>query len=273
MAVFALHAQQSRIPEIGIVQNIENDSLLHAAGYSYLVENTSKFLSPRTVTDETFQEKLAIIKQSRIPLFACNLFIPGDMKVVGPSVDENAVLEYVEIVFKRAQQAGLKMIIWGSGGSRAIPEGFNRQKAKEQFISIAKKIATIASRYNIVVALENLNTTEVNFINTVKEALDIVRSVQHDNLRLCADLYHMLKENESPDVIIEANQYVIYCEVAEKEGRTPPGTKGDNFRPFFSALKKIGFHGKVVIECRWENLETQAHRAYIELRNQLAEVY
>jgi sugar phosphate isomerase/epimerase len=269
----AVNAQQRSVPEIGVVQNIENDSLLRAFGYRYLVENTSKFLSPRTVSEEQFQEKLAIIKRSRVPLYACNIFIPGDLKVVGPSVNENAVLEYVEKVFQRAQQAGLTMIIWGSGGSRRIPDGFDRQKAKGQFISIAKKIAATASKYNIILALENLNTAEVNFITTVKEALEIVKAVDHKNLRLCTDLYHMLKENESPDVIAAAKDYVVYCELAEKEGRTPPGVHGDNFRPYFSALKKIGFKGKVVIECNWGNIETQGDAAYRAVKKQLAEVF
>jgi sugar phosphate isomerase/epimerase len=268
-----IHAQQKQVPEIGVVQDIENDSLLQIFGYRYLVENTSKFLSPRTVSDEQFQEKLNVLRKSRIPVYACNIFIPGDLKVVGPSVNESEVLDYVEKVFARAQQADLTMIIWGSSGSRRVPDGFDRTKAKEQFIAIAQKIAAVAARYNIILALENLNTTEANFITTVKEALEIVKSVNHKNLRICTDIYHMLKENESPDVILEAKGFVVYCEVAEKEGRTPPGVHGDNFRPYLSALKKIGFSGKIVIECRWENIEKQGKSAYQELEKQVREVF
>jgi sugar phosphate isomerase/epimerase len=267
------NAQKKSIPEIGIVQNIENDSLLSAFGYRYLIENTSKLLSPKTVSDEQFKEKLQIIKKSRIPLFACNIFIPGELKVVGPSIDEAAVLAYVEIVFQRAKAAGLKMIIWGSGGSRRVPDGFDTAKAKEQFIAMGKKIATLASKYNIVLALENLNASEVNFINTVAEALEIVKAVNHKNLRLCTDLYHMLKENELPDIIAQAKGYAVYCEVAEKDGRTPPGVHGDDFRPYFKALKNIGFNGKIIIECRWDNIETQGGSAYTELRKQIDDVF
>ena len=54
----------------------------------------------------------------------------------------------------------------------ARSDGFDSQ-AKEQFISIAKKIAAKASQYNITLALENLNSTETNFITTVEEALDV----------------------------------------------------------------------------------------------------
>lgn len=268
------HAQQKiGVPEIGVVNDIENDSLLHAFGYRYLVESTNKILSPRNVSEQQFKVYLQTIKKLRVPLFASNLFIPGDLKVVGPNVDERAVLFYVEIVLQRAQAANLKMITWGSGGSRGVPEGFDRAQAKEQFISIAKKIAVLAAKYNIVLALENLNSTECNFITTAKEALEIVKAVDHKNLRVCIDLYHMLKEGEGPEVIATAKNYVVYCEVAEKEGRTPPGVQGDDFTPYLKELKKIGYEGKIVIECRWKNIATQGSIAYLALRKQLDEVY
>jgi sugar phosphate isomerase/epimerase len=237
------------------------------------VENTAKLFSPRNISEQQFQDRLQTIKRLRVPLFASNIFIPGDLKVVGPVVDEQAVLSYVQIVFQRAQTAGLKMIIWGSGGSRGVPDGFDRAKAKEQFIAMAKKITQLASAHNITLALESLNSTEANFINTVKEALEVVKAVDHKNLRLCVDIYHMLKEGESPAIIAETKKYIAYCELAEKEGRTPPGVRGEDFRPYLSALKNIGYKGKIVIECRWEDFAKQGNMAYTALQMQVNEVY
>jgi sugar phosphate isomerase/epimerase len=206
-------------------------------------------------------------------LFGTNLFIPGDLKTVGPAVDEKSVLSFVEGVFQRGRAAGIKMIIWGSGGSRGIPEGFDRAKAREQFISMARKIAALAKNYNIILALENLNSTECNFITSVAEAYDIVKSVDHDNFRLCADIYHMLKEGESATVIERTKKYLVYCEIAEKENRTPPGVHGENFKPYLQALKKIGYKGNIVIECRWEDFGAQGLSAYRYLYKQMEEVY
>ncbi len=261
------------VPSIGLVENLENDSVLHAFGYEYLVASTQKIFSPRNVSADQFQVYLQKIKALQVPLFACNLFIPGDLKVVGSVVDKNAVLQYVEVVFKRAQISGLKMIIWGSGGSRGIPAGFDRAKAKEQFVYIAKKIAVLAEKYKIIVALENLNSTECNFINTLQEALEIATAVDHNNFRLCADVYHMLKENETPDVIASAKKYIVYCEVAEKEGRTPPGVHDEDFTPYLSALRKINYRGNISIECRWKNVNEQGYNAYRVLRKQIDDVY
>ena len=114
-------------------------------------------------------------------------------------------------------------------------------------------------------------TTETNFITTVEEALDII--VDHKNLRLCVDIYHMRKEGESPSSIVKAKNYIIYCEVAEKEGRTPPGVQGDDFRPYFTALKQVGYHDKISIECRWEDVAAQGQMAFQKLQTQIQDVY
>lgn len=262
-----------KTPEIGVVQNIENDSLLRQYGYRYVVESVGKLISPKTVSEQQFELNLHKIKKLQTPMYAFNIFIPGELKVVGPQVNEESVLQYVEIVFQRARKAGVNRIIWGSGGSRRVPEGFDPQIAKQQFVSIAKKIAALAERHNITLALENLNSTETNFINTVAEALDVVKSVDHKNLRLCVDVYHMLKEGEAAAGIEKTKGYVIYCEVAEKEGRTPPGVQGDDFRPYLAALKNIGYEGLVMIECRWTNINTEGLPAIVYLRNQIDEVY
>lgn len=260
-------------PEIGIAQSMENDSLLSASGYRYLIESTAKCFSPIKVTEQQFQETLSSIKKLKISLFAVNLFIPGELKVVGPTVDEVAILAYTEKVFQRCKTANVKMITWGSGGSRRLPDGFDPIKAKDQFINIARKISTQAAQYDVVLALENLNSTETNFITTLHEAIEVVSKVDHLNFRLCADIYHMMKENEDPSIIQKGKGYIIHCEIAEKEKRTPPGTSGDDFRPYLKELMKIKYKGKITLECRWENLTIQAPLAFQEIERQIDDVY
>ena len=260
-------------PGIGIATDYHYDSLLFAQGYCCLVESVQKILSPRIVSDDQFQVNAKVLKNLKTDLYAVNIFLPGDLKLVGPSVDEAAILSYAEIVFKRCQQLEIRLLVLGSGGARRIPEGFDSKEARRQFVSISQKLALHAKRYNITIALENLNSSETNFITTVKEALEIVKRVNQPNFKLCADIYHMLKENELPSAIEKAGAYLVHCDIAEKEGRTPPGTKGDDFRPYLSALRKVGYSGKIILECRWENLPSQVMPAITSLQHQLDEVY
>lgn len=272
-AITCLGQSKTALPEIGVVQDYENDSLLQAQGYQFLVESTHKLFSPIEVSEQAYQDRLPGLQQLAIPLYGSNIFIPGSLKVVGPEVKEQAVLAYVEEVFERAKATGINMIIWGSGGSRQVPDGFSRTKAKAQFIAMARKVAGRAKEHGIMLAFESLNSTEANFVNTAAEALEIVKAVDHEHFRLNVDIYHMLKEDEGPAIIEQAEGYVVYCEVAEEEGRAAPGTHGEDFRPYFTALKKIGYKGVVAVECRWENVARQGAEAYQYLLHQMGEVY
>lgn len=261
------------LPLVGVAVRLEQDSLIAAAGFSCLIASIGDYISPRTVDDATFQQNAARFRVAAVPVCAVNIFLPADLKVVGPVVDESAILAYVEKVMARLTQTNTKMIVWGSGGSRRIPEGFDRATATRQFVAIARKIAAMAKRHRIVVVLENLNSGETNFINTVAEALQIVKAVGHPNLRLNADLYHMQKEGEAPDILLKTKKYLYHVEVAEGPNRTPPGTAGIDFRPYLRLLKKIGYHRTIVMECAWKQLAVEAPAAQRYFMGQLTAVY
>lgn len=77
-------------------------------------------------------------------------------------------------------------MVFGSGGSHKIPEGFNPDTARTQFISLLGKLGPVAQKYDVVIVLEPLNSGETNFINSVGEGGSIVREVNHPNIRLLA---------------------------------------------------------------------------------------
>ena len=260
-------------PEIGVVADFEQDSLLHATGYNYLVESIVKCFSPIKITDQQFEERLKQFRGLKTSVIAMNIFMPGDLKLVGPDVKEEAILAYAKTVFERCNRAGITMVIWGSGGARRVPDGFDYSKAKVQFIGIAGKVSRLAKKHKIDLALENLNSTETNFINTAEEAFDVVNKVDQPNFWLCVDIYHMLMEGEKPAIIAKTKKKLIHVDIAEKVNRAPPGVAGDDFRPYLAELKKIGYSGKIVLECRWENFSQQALSARQNLQKQIDEVY
>lgn len=259
-------------PAIGIVAPMRMDSLVARSGYSFLVESVQNIVSPKTVNDEQFERNLNQMGKLKTPIYALNIFIPGEIKVVGPTVKEEVVMAYAEKVLQRCQQSGIKLIVWGSGASRKIPAGFSPAMAKLQFIELARKMATVAAKYGVVLALENLNHSETNFITSVHDAFEIVTLVNHPNFRLCADLYHMQVENEPAGVLLSVQEALVHCDLAERENRNPPGVSSD-FTEYFKLLKQINYSGAIVLECRWTNFPDQITPAYQNLQSQLNSVW
>jgi sugar phosphate isomerase/epimerase len=257
--------------ELGVCTSVNNHELLSANGFGYIEEGVQGFLIPME-PHESFLAKLELQEQASIKVTACNSFIPGRLKSVGPDAVHAEIIAYADTAFRRAEMAGVETIVFGSGGSRRIPDGFDREEAKKQFISLLKQMGPVAARYNVFIALEPLHRGEVNFINTVAEGLDIVRQVDHPNILLLCDFYHMLKEDEPAEHIIQAADYLRHVHVAEKETRSPPGVAGDDFRPYLRALKEIGYSGGISVEARWQDFETEIPIAMKALQQQIEEV-
>jgi sugar phosphate isomerase/epimerase len=260
------------VPEIGIVFRLEQDSLIYASGFRVFGESVGRMISP-TLSEEQFQQNVTRIKNAQCKLYLCNVFFPGTIKIAGPEVDETRVLSYADTVLSRAQKAGLTFIVLGSGGSRRIPDGYDAQKAKTEFIQLCKKLAEVAAKYKIIIALEGLQSVETNFLNTVKDAGEIVRGVDHPNFRLNADIFHMMRENESPQSIIDYADVLAHCEIAEKQTRSLPGVVGDDFKPYLRALRKANYHGKIFIEGNTNAPVNDLPLSYKYLIRQLKEVY
>jgi sugar phosphate isomerase/epimerase len=265
-----LHAQ--KIPALGMVTDLENDSLLYAAGFRLIGTTVGSTISP-SLSEEEFAANLRKIKKLKSKLYMCNVLFPGSLKIAGPDVDETKVLAYLTSVLGRAQKAGVKHLILGSGGARRLPDDYDKEKAKAEFAALAGKMAMAAKPYGITIILENLNSTETNFINKLSDAADVVRRVGQPNFKLNADIYHMLKEGEAPEEIRKAGDVIIYSEIAEKEGRTLPGVAGENFRPYLQALKDIKFSGPLIIEGKVGDMAVDVPQAFRFLSAQLKEVY
>lgn len=254
--------------QIGICTNVANGEKMKQFGYSYVEEGVSGFLAP-TKPEEEFNKLLEEAAKSPLPVKACNSFIPGNLKSVGPDAVHPKILEFAETAFRRAQRAGVEIIVFGSGGSRSIPEGFPREKARAQFVDLCKKMSPIAQKYDVTIVLEPLNTTECNFINSVSEGGEIVKDINHPNFMLLADLYHMKMENEGPESIVKYGKLIKHVHIAEKQDRAVPGTFNEDFRPYFDALKKIRYKGKISIEARWKDFDTQIPVAITTIKTQI----
>ena len=257
--------------KVGVCTSVNNAGILQQSESSFIEVGIQNFFIPDK-SDAEFEINLMKAKQTALPVFAGNNFYPGDLKLVGPDVDLPKILHYTEVVMKRAKLTGVKILVLGSGGARRIPDGFDRKVAEIQFVDLCKEVAKLGQKYNLTVVVEPLRKQETNFINTVREGLKIVKSIDHPNFKLLADFYHMACEGEDPEAIVEAGEELYHCHIAEKAERTAPGIKGDDFTPYFRALKRINYKGCISLECHWKNLEDEVVDAVDEVRKQIISV-
>lgn len=237
---------------MGISAPLNKAAELKAVGAEFLTLGVGDFLVPHQAED-VFEKNLAKLTASSLPVLACNGFIrPANLHCVGPEANHELILKWADIVFRRMKQAKGKFIVFGSSGSRQVPDGWPKEKANEQFIALLKLLGPLAEAQGITVTVEQLRAQECNFINHISEGATLIRAANHPNIRMLADLYHMACGDDTPADLKAAMDVVVHVEIAEKKARSVPGASGDDFRPYFKVLREAGYQGAISIEGKWE---------------------
>lgn len=248
MSQDAAPAKKPLFSAVGMSGSLNRAAMLKERGVEFLTVGTGDLLVPDK-PDAEFEKSLAKLAESPLPVLACNGFIrPAHLRCVGSEANHDQVLEWSETAFRRLKQARGKFIVFGSGGSRALKDGWPKDKADAQFVALLKRMGPLAEKHGVTVVVEQLQASECNYINRIGEAAALIRQAGHPNIRLLADLFHMARMGDTPADLKAAMDVIVHIEIAEKEERTYPGVKGDDFRPFFRVLREAGYHGAVSIE-------------------------
>jgi sugar phosphate isomerase/epimerase len=252
--------------KFGVCCGLDQAVTYDLAGLDFIVGHVQGWLVPRE-DDAAWQGNLEQIRACPRPVETMNCFLPADLKCVGPAVDADALDRYARNAFVRAQQAGVRMIAFGSSGSRRIPEGFARQQAEQQMVTLLQRIGPWASDHGVTLAVESLNSRECNLINSLAKGRQIVEAADCPAVRLLADTFHMMFDHESPDALLAVRPWLAHVHAAEAR-RTAPGVDGDDLRPYFRVLKAIGYDARISIEAEWSDQRAQLPAAMAELRKQ-----
>lgn len=140
--------------------------------------------------------------------------------------------------------------MWGSASSRNVPDGYPRDRAWAEIVRFLRMAGDAAHPHQLVVAIEPVSHPEPNIINTAGEALRVVRGVNHPNVRMIVDYYHLRRENEDPKIIGQARHEIVHFHFANPQGRRWPKSPQEDpgYVRFFQLLKDIGYHGGISIE-------------------------
>jgi sugar phosphate isomerase/epimerase len=228
------------------------------------------FLAPEA-PDAEFAPRAAALRSCGFAMPAANVLLPPALKVAGPDIDYARLERYATTTFRRAREIGMSLVVFGSAGARMIPEGFPATKAFEQYVDILRQFGPLAEANGVALVVEPLNRGECNLVNTILEGAEAVRRANTPAVRLLVDLFHMLRNGESPDDIVKVGPLIRHAHLAEKQDRGAPGVNGEDFRPFLRALRRTGYNERLTLEPTWKELPRELGPALDETRRQLAD--
>jgi sugar phosphate isomerase/epimerase len=194
---------------------------------------------------EAAKEKLADLP---LRIAAASLLYPRDMRLVGPDADQPRANAYFAKVVDLLATCGAEVVVFGSGFSRRVPEGFSREAAEAQLVALLNANAEALEGSGITLVVEPVNQRESNIITKVAEAVALAEKVGRPEIRALADFYHMDEEHEP---LREAERFAPalgHVHVADT-GRLNPGSGQYAYPAFFGALKRGGYQGLISAEC------------------------
>jgi sugar phosphate isomerase/epimerase len=107
-----------------------------------------------------------------------------------------------------------------------------------------------AQKRGLLFLLEPVNRYESEYLNTVPHAAKLCETLNHDNIGITCDFFHMqIEELSIPQSISMAGKWIKHVHVAENT-RVEPGPGSLDFTPGFQALKEIEYSGFIELECR-----------------------
>jgi sugar phosphate isomerase/epimerase len=255
--------QRSTIP-IGYCTPLKNVAAAKAAGFDYVELATTEVAA---LSEGDFAAAAATLGSAGLPTPVSNLFLPATLKVTGPEIDTAAQAAYVSKAFERVARLGVRIVVFGSGGARRVPDGFGRAAAVDQLVDFGRRIAPLARARDITVAVEPLRREETNIINSAAEGLQLVEAVGDPAFQLMVDFFHLASEHENPDIIVRARDRVRHVHMANPNGRVFPLAWDEfEYEPFFTALGRIEYKGRISIEASTKDLNAEAPRAIALLR-------
>ena len=232
--------------KIGVCRGLDDFEAMKAASVAGIDYWETGFGCLANFDDEKFELCKSKLEELGIKCLASNGFIPGELPIVGPAVNYDALCEYMDKGFERAKILGVEKIGLGSGKARSFEEGFCLDRAEEQVAFFLEEFAAPrAKEAGCIIVIEPLRFKESSIIHTISDGVRIAKMSKVDNVSGLADLYHVYGNKDNIEDIAHFRGEIKHSHIAEPvKRRYPMSTDADNikdiYKSFFEALKTAG---------------------------------
>jgi len=158
--------------------------------------------------------------------------------------------EYIEALIHFCADIGGKVLVHGSPHQRTIKEEWDmvtsRDFAKETFEVCLKT----AQKRNVIYCIEPLSHTQTNFINTVEEAVRLVKEMRHPNFKMMFDCRSAAAQEKSvAEALIRAldSHYLYHVHLNDANGKGP-GFGKTKFTPILKILSDYRYKHYISVE-------------------------
>ncbi|HEX4807511.1 MAG TPA: sugar phosphate isomerase/epimerase family protein [Bryobacteraceae bacterium] len=140
------------------------------------------------------------------------------------------------------------VLVFGSPKQRSTVDGMSRKDAMDVFTNELAHVAAHAEDSRVKILVEALPKNQSDVINTLAEAVAIVRQIGSPAIKTMFDTHNAVDETEPHAALIRKYfPYIFHIHVNEADGREP-GMGDYDFTTVLSVLKDLDYPGWISLE-------------------------
>ena len=207
---------------------------------------------------------LATMKQAldATGLTLCAVVVDPILPLTDPA-QRPAFLSALQETIETATYLGAKGMIVQAGDEQTH---LSRAEQHQSIIDALTAAVPLLEQSELTLMLEPLNTKVDHpgyYLSSSREGFEIIRQVNHPQVRLLFDMYHAVMMNENPEQELQNNlEFVAHIHLADAPGRQEPGTGRMPYRTYLQFLKAHNYSGYVGLEFR-PSVSTKASLGFL----------
>ena len=210
-----------------------------------------EFLFPYDFAPEQIREQL---DRHQLEMVLFNM-PPGDFAAGdrGLACDPARFGEFQDGVGKALEYAkvlGVKQLHIMAG---LRPKGVNEETMREAYLKSLRYAGAETAKHGLTILIEAINTRDIPgfYLNTSRQAFDVMHYAGVPNLKFQYDIYHMqIMEGDLAPTIAKHLDKIGHMQLADTPGRHEPGTGEINYPFLFAHIDQVGYSGWIGCEYR-----------------------
>lgn len=195
-------------------------------------------------------ELTGLLKQCNLQVAAVGTgagMVKHGLSLTDPLPDKRqAAREFIRQMIDFGEPFGAPAIIGSMQGRWS--SNINRDEALAMLREALNELGPYANRHGVPLFYEPLNRYETNLIKTIADGVAFLKTLDNDNVKLLADLFHMNIEESDLAVAIRAGQGFIGHVHFVDSNRQAAGLGHTDFGLIAAALKQANYSGYLSAE-------------------------
>ncbi len=157
--------------------------------------------------------------------------------------------DYLSCLLDLCSDLGGKVLVLGSPKQRSLEPGQTFEGAWNRALDLLESVLDKAGDMKLTICLEPLSPVETDFINTVAQGMEMVRQINHPNLKIHLDVKAMCSESTPvPDIIRSVRAEDIGHFHVNDSNLYGPGMGDVDYGPIAEAIRDIGWDKWLSVE-------------------------